>query len=106
MVGGVKVKIGSHRLPIVLKEQDGDYGSYTLTDGLLIDPNQSPSVMASSLLHEALHAVWEVHQIPSTVTEEEACAHLEGPLLEFLVENYGLIQALRMAVLKDKPLPL
>jgi hypothetical protein len=106
----VRAKVGPYRIPIREcgddDENDEAYGSFHLRQGIEIAPDQPPDVMACTVLHEIIHAIWEANKLPETVTEEEACCHLEGPLLDFLVNNNGLVQALRKAVLKGTPLRL
>lgn len=61
---------------------------------ILVDPEQPPDEMASTVLHEALHAIAAVYRLPEAFTEESMCRSLEGPLLSLIRDNPQLITAL------------
>ena len=61
---------------------------------ILVDPTQPPAEMASTVLHEALHAIAAVYRLPDAFTEESMCLSLEGPLLSLIRDNPHLIAAL------------
>ena len=61
-----------------------------------------PSQQAGVLLHEVLHALWNVYAIPRRgLTEEEVVARLEAPLLMLLRDNRHLVVALYAALDHD-----
>lgn len=64
-----------------------------------------PVQQAGVLLHETLHAIWQVYAIPRRgLTEEEAVARLEAPLLMLLRDNRHLVEALYSALDYDEKL--
>ena len=81
------------------------YGEYS-RHGIDLLATQDATSMASTLVHECLHAMWDVYGLPESVNEEELCLKLEAPVLAFLVDNVGVVQALRKAVLRGEPLPI
>lgn len=104
----VKVRIGVLTFPIGHARpgdlDESDYGIFHDT-GIGVAPNLSPDAMASTVVHEIVHAIWHTYKLPETVDEETACRMLEGPLLAFLCDNPALIAQLRAAV-RGKALPL
>lgn len=106
----MRVRLGPRRFAIRYTSPDSD--DYDTTwgtqgdDGIELHPEQDPSMMASTLMHEIVHALWSVNCLPDRLGEEDVCRRLEGPLLALIVDNPGLIRALRKAVRKGVPLPI
>lgn len=61
---------------------------------ILISPAASPAEQARLLLHEVLHAVWDIRHMPATVTEELACSLLDGALATVFRDNLHLTAVL------------
>lgn len=108
----MKLRVGHADYAVMFMDPDShdDYGTNAGSCDreqhlILIDPTQPPSEQASTLLHEALHAVWGVYKLPASVTEEGACRRLESPLLCLLRDNPGMLKAITAAT-QGKPLPL
>lgn len=107
----MKVRIGHIDYPVVLEPEDSDefgetMGTFHRDDGIELHPIQSPSEMATTLVHEIIHAIWATYRLPKVVHEEQACLRLEGPLLAFLRDNRGVVKALQDAAEMGKPLEL
>lgn len=94
----MNVRIGPYDIPIKWEnEEDPDYGStrgsFDMENGIEIRQDQSPSLQASSLIHECLHAIFEVYNVPREgLGEEEVCEFLEGPLLALIRDNPKLVE--------------
>lgn len=61
---------------------------------IMVDDNVSEDVQASTLLHEVLHAVFDVTGVSYDIgskTEEKLIRHLEATLLQVLRENPELV---------------
>lgn len=64
---------------------------------ILLNASQTPRMMASTLLHEVLHAIFHCHSLNDLLrdkeseTEEAFIARLEGPLFAVLRENSTLV---------------
>lgn len=95
----MKLRVGHHDYSLVaLPEDDDDFGQIagdccrpTLT--IRVDLTAPPTDQADTLLHEALHAIWQVYGLPAKVTEEEAATRLAGPLLALLRDNPEVVKA-------------
>lgn len=61
---------------------------------ILIDARISPQEQARVLLHEILHAVWDIRNMPKNVTEELACGLLDGALATVIRDNPILLPML------------
>lgn len=61
---------------------------------ILIDARISPQEQARVLLHEILHAVWDIRNMPKSVTEELACSLLDGALATVIRDNPILLTLL------------
>lgn len=66
---------------------------------------QSPDCMASTMVHELIHAIHFSYGLKNK-REEEMCLALEGPLLGLIADNPRLCVALRKAVKQGVPLNL
>lgn len=73
---------------------------------ILINPNQAPSIMASTIIHECIHAIFEGNGIKTPLSEEDACSVLEGPLVAFIRDNPALIKAILAAGKKGTEIKL
>jgi Zn-dependent peptidase ImmA (M78 family) len=105
----VKVRIGVLTFPIGHARpgdlDESDYGIFHDDHGIGVAPALSPDAMASTIMHEIIHAIWHTYKLPETVDEESAARLLEGPMLAFLFDNPALIAQLRAAV-RGKLLPV
>lgn len=107
----MKVRIGALDYPVLLATPEdegwGEYqGIYYPDSHIELAPDQFPSLMASTLLHECLHGIFTVYGIvPAGQKQENLCLALEGPLLAFIRDNPGVIKAIQQAA-KGVPLPL
>ncbi len=87
-----KLKIGAYKIKVVLKdkvmvndkEQDGCYdsGRYTIE----IRRGASPQRKRIILLHEALHCLIDIYNIP-VKNEEKVVEMLDHAILAFLLDN-------------------
>lgn len=85
----------------------GLYGLCMMSAGeIIIHPsNQSVPEMASTLMHEIMHAMWHAYVLPDRITEEVACRKLEGPLVAFYADNPQVVAAM-IAARCGTPLPI
>jgi hypothetical protein len=94
----MKVRIGPYDFTLYALASDSpNYGEFHMDYGIGIHPDQTPTMMASTVLHEVLHGIHQTYKLPKRMTEEQTCRRLEGPLLAFVRDNPDLIEALRRA---------
>ena len=97
----MKLRVGHADYAVMAMDPDthDDFGTNAgeccnATMVILVDPTLPPSEQGRTLLHEALHAVWDVYGLPATVTQEGACSRLEGPLLCLIRDNPHMVAAI------------
>ena len=109
----MRVKVGPRTFSVTLMSPDEP--DYTTCRGtcsehweIELAGNDTPPEMASTLVHELIHAIHFGYDIPDTDEdkEEAMCLAFEGPLLALIVDNPGLCVALRKAVKQGVPLKL
>jgi hypothetical protein len=79
------------------REQSTDLLGHTNHRNLriMIDPDQAPSQQRDTMLHEALHAVFEVAAVQFSSEKEESCIRSLTPaLLDLLRRNPKLVRFL------------
>ena len=103
-----KVKVGSHTYEVIVSQPlcevaDVDYGvTYPHRTQILLHPNQSPSVLRDTALHETLHALFDDSGLSDYVNapagatvskeqEELVIRHLTPALLRLLRDNPKLV---------------
>jgi hypothetical protein len=104
------VRIGAFNFSMKLVEPSGDDTESTLGtfcfDGIKINKDQEPSMMASTIIHECIHAMYHVYHIPENQSEEDVCGHLEAPFMAFLRDNGPLVRAIMKACNDGTPIKL
>lgn len=96
----MKIKVGPHRidvrpLPRGGSSDQGVYGHYLPTSAAIeVSADMAPTRQAEILLHEVLHAVWDVQGIAPKVDEETAVNSLAKGLLQVFVDNGALVPLL------------
>lgn len=65
---------------------------------ILVWPAVSPCDQADTLLHEILHACWDVMHLGDEVREETAVSNLSSSLCQVFRDNPGLIETIRMGL--------
>jgi hypothetical protein len=77
----------------------------TNTKTIYVNADQPTSVQASTLVHELMHALFDVFTLPKEgLSEEDVCSKLEVPLVVLLRDNPKLVTIIRGALCQDKPL--
>lgn len=72
---------------------------------ILIRQKAKPQSQAASLIHELIHAVFRVYNLPGKkMTEEDVCTALDNPLAALLRDNPKLLGVLMDALLRDVPI--
>ena len=101
MTESLKLKIGHRKFRVVpFDTVDGpnagliDFEAQTIS--LAIDV--SPEEQARVLIHELLHAAWEMAGAGKTLTEEAVCETLDGPLAAIFSDNPHIFGVLRLAL--------
>lgn len=92
----ISVRIGGQQVPVRYADpedpaNEGLTGSFDRDQGIEIKRRMDQGTKALTLVHECLHAIWQINRLPKSLTEEELCESLEGPLLGFLKDNPELI---------------
>lgn len=75
---------------------------HSATKKIEVSPRQTPQTQAAILIHELLHAVWDVHAIPKD-GEEAMILRLEAPLAGIIRDNPELLGVLHQALCNDVP---
>ncbi len=92
------VRVGHRAVPVALRRFDdpADYGQYLLHhDRIEINQALGPSLRASVLVHEILHAMFATAMIPvDDATEETVIRALTPQILALIRDNPRLIAAL------------
>ena len=94
-------------LPADAVEMGGEYeGTCNCQEQLIrIRCDRSPQWQASVLVHELLHAAFNLAGLPTKgLTEEAVCSALEGPLALVLRDNHWLFDRLYRALSFNEPL--
>lgn len=98
----VRVKVGPRTFHVTLMSpEEPDYGDTLgecFSGHIQLLGTQPPDCMASTLVHELIHAVHFAYGMKGRRDEEEICEALEGPLLALIVDNPKLCSVLRKAV--------
>lgn len=83
------------------------YGFYRPgTKSIYIDTDASPAVQARTLVHEALHACFDVFRLTDEGLDEEGvCGALDGPLTALFMDNPWLAPVVQNCA-AGVPLPL
>lgn len=103
------VRIGTLEFPIRFLTpddlaEDNTLGEFNQSEGIFINPNQSPANMASTVMHECLHAMHYAYRIRKRLNEEGMCEAWEGPMLALIRDNPALVKALSAASKRGVPL--
>lgn len=92
------VRVGHRAVPVALRRFDdpAEYGQYLLhRDRIEINQSLGPSLRASVLVHEILHAMFATAMIPvDDATEETVIRALTPQILALIRDNPRLIAAL------------
>jgi hypothetical protein len=106
----MRFRVGPYYVPVEWMTDKGDLkrndGTYHPIEGVKISPQARTDEQASTLIHELLHAVWDIYRLPEALTEERAITLLEGPLMSLIVDNLHLRPVLEAALVEGIPLPL
>jgi len=86
------LKIGRRKVKVQYKPHPTNAGTtnfYPLR--VEIDPRESDDrENVDTLLHEAIHAMWDVYRWPARMSEETVAFHLGAGLTRLFLENPGL----------------
>ncbi len=105
----LRFRVKDRMVPVTILPEERrklDSGDYDWNEGIRINTTDRADEQASTLVHELLHAIWDANKLPSSMTEEEVCAALEGPLLSLLIDNLHLRPILEAAFHDGEPLPI
>jgi hypothetical protein len=56
------------------------------------------------LMHEVIHAIFDIYKIKGRLNEEAVCENLDAPLAALLVDNPHLVDKVRDAILYSTPI--
>lgn len=106
----MKVKVG--HIDVIVRGNDGpigdteDAGQWDGTKGeCVINTQQSPALIAETVIHELMHALWLNAGLPGRASEERAVNSLSKGLSSLIRDNPELIRQLARA-LNGRPFPL
>ena len=112
VVQGFDLKVGPCRVNVVPmaefeigqdEECCGIYKSVPKT--ICLNTRRQPQEQAISLVHEVLHALWDVYSIHRAKDDEEdIISRLDAPLAGVLADNPLLIVKLHQALTNSKPI--
>lgn len=106
----MKVRIGHLSfdvlpLPPEMAEENEAWGLIDWTKGaIFVDPTRPPAAQAGLLLHEIMHGLWEFHDNPVKLTEEQVCRFVERGLSTVLQDNPWLFATLHQALSQGRPI--
>ena len=76
---------------------------HTLT--IYVRPDCSPQEQGCTLIHELIHAAFDVFRLPKTgMTEEDVASRLEVPLATIFRDNPKLLGVIQKALSEGKPI--
>jgi hypothetical protein len=98
------IRVGHYRVEVrpfgpgeaAAEDKNGDYDNDTKT--VRIDSDIPTEFQAEILIHEVIHALWDFHAWPETMTEEEVCARLAKGLSGLFSANPTLHRILGAAL--------
>lgn len=86
------LKIGRRFYKVRREYLPTEYGRVDLDKGVIrIDDPQPPLVVADTILHEILHAIWAERRLPNRTREERAVTALAQGLTTVFRDNPGLL---------------
>lgn len=106
----MKIKVGYADYTVkALPLDHADADAYGLCDPaahiIYITTEASPAAQASTLIHELIHACFQINGMPSDgLNEEDVCRGLEGPLTALFRDNPRLPGVIRKALTENKPI--
>lgn len=78
-------------------------GLYYHDEGIIyVSASLHPAAQAEILLHEIIHAIWAIRELPYRLREEGVCAHLAPALVTVIRYNPALCEALECAARSGK----